>query len=69
MYSQRQTDDQHTELVISSKKTQQWMSVLKMLLIVLVCIGQVYFITLFFQIGEKKRGAGGRQTFGAKSFV
>lgn len=39
----------------SSASTQTWMSILKMLLVIGTCVGQVYFITQFFSSGSKKQ--------------
>ena len=51
----------------SSASTQTWMSVLKMLLVLAVCAGQVYFITAFFSSqGGKAKSMGfsaGRNLF------
>ena len=48
-------DKDLTDITIESKQTQKWLSIIKMLLVAGMCAGQVYFITLFFTTGQKKR--------------
>ena len=43
-----------------NKETQKWLSVIKMMIVILLCAGQVYFITLFFTTGARKKVQGSK---------
>ena len=40
---------------IESKQSHKYLSIIKMVLVVALCAGQVYFVTLFFTTGQKQR--------------
>lgn len=40
---------------IESKQSHKYLSIIKMLLVIALCAGQVYFVTLFFTTGQKQR--------------
>ena len=40
---------------IESKQSHKYLSIIKMLLVLALCAGQVYFVTLFFTTGQKQR--------------
>ena len=54
IYIKNDIDKELTQQTIDAKKTQKWLSIIKMLLVAGMCTAQVYFITLFFTSGSKK---------------
>ena len=58
IYIKNDIDKELTDITVESKSTQQWLSIIKMLLVLAMCAGQVYFVTLFFTTGSKKRVQG-----------
>ena len=54
IYNKNDIDKELTDQTIEAKKTQKWLSIIKMILVAGMCAGQVYFITLFFTTGSKR---------------
>ncbi|TNV78361.1 hypothetical protein FGO68_gene1399 [Halteria grandinella] len=54
IYLKNDFDKELTQRSIDSKQTQKWLSIIKMLLVLLISAAQVYFVTLFFTTGSKK---------------
>ena len=52
---QKELEEEHFKLASSSSSTQTWMSILKMLIVIGICVGQVYMITTHFQGSQNKR--------------
>lgn len=46
---QKDLEQEHFQLAMSSASTQTWMSILKMLIVLGICMGQIYMITNHFQ--------------------
>ncbi|CDW81417.1 UNKNOWN [Stylonychia lemnae] len=55
IYKKSDLDKELSEYGQQTRKTQKWLSIIKFVLVALLCAGQVYFITLFFTSGQKKR--------------
>ena len=54
IYIKNDIDKELTDQTMEAKKSQKWLSIMKMILVAGMCAGQVYFITLFFTTGSKK---------------
>ena len=54
IYIKNDIDKELTDQTIEAKKSQKWLSIIKMILVAGMCAGQVYFITLFFTTGSKR---------------
>ena len=46
---QKDVEDEHFAMAGSAASTQTWMSIIKMLIVIGICMGQVYLITKHFQ--------------------
>ena len=58
IYIKNEIDKELTDISIDNQVTQQWLSIIKFVLVAAMCAGQVYFVTLFFTTGQKKRAQG-----------
>ena len=52
---QKDIELEHFQLAASSATTQTWMSIFKMLIVLGICMGQIYMITNHFQGSQNKR--------------
>ena len=52
---QKDIEQEHFDLAMSSASTQTWMSMMKMLIVLGICMGQIYMITNHFQGSQNKR--------------
>eukprot|EP00347_Sterkiella_histriomuscorum_P001777 403370720 len=55
IYRKSEDDKEIAEIGTNTRKTQKYLSFIKLLIVALLCAGQVYFITLFFTSGQKRR--------------
>ena len=52
---QKDLEEEHFNLAVGSASTQTWMSILKMLMVIGMCVVQIYLITSYFQGNSNKR--------------
>ena len=45
---QRDLEDEHFVLAAGAASTQTWMSILKMMMVIAICVVQIYLITSYF---------------------
>ena len=52
---QKDLEEEHFNLALSAASTQTWMSILKMLMVIGICVVQIYLITSYFSGNQNKR--------------
>ena len=52
---QRDVEDEHMNLTASAASQQTWMSILKMMVVIGICVVQVFLVTQHFQGAQNKR--------------